>query len=247
MAKEVNSDVSATVSVGEGQQLPLKVRLRDEATFDNFHGERNRPACERLQASLGASEPLSLILCGDQGVGKTHLLNAACLAHESRHGGSSLCLSLAEAAQLSPQALEGLDQFDLVALDDLDCLPAEKAWEEALLHLYNRVQDAGHRLLFAVREPPASHDWLLPDLASRLQSLPVIQLLPPRDEDRRALLQARAARRGLTLGPDVVSFILRRAPRDTASLLAILEQLDEASLQSRRRLTIPFVKSILGW
>lgn len=233
-------------AAGQGEQLPLRVKLRDEATFDNFHGERNRLAVDRLRNCISAAEVPALILCGDHGVGKTHLLNAACLDLELR-GHDSLCLSLAEAAKLSAQALEGLERFDLVALDDLDELPPELDWEEALLHLFNRLQDDARQLIIAAREPPARRRWILPDLGSRLQALPVVQLLPPRDEDRLALLQARAARRGLELTPEVASFILRRAPRGTGSLLAILDNLDDASLQSRRRLTIPFVKSIMGW
>jgi DnaA family protein len=58
---------------------------------------------------------------------------------------------------------------------------------------------------------------------------------------------ARAEQRGLVMGDEVAGFILRRAPRRLGELLGILDCLDENSLQAQRRLTIPFVKSVMGW
>lgn len=228
------------------EQLSLRVTLRDEALFDNYHGTHNQAAVARLRQWLAQPGPGVLALCGAEGAGKSHLLNAACLNAEA-DGQTALCLGLDEAVHLPPQALEGMEQFDWLCLDDLQALPSTTDWEEALFHLFNRVQDAGHRLLMASTATPSSRDWVLPDLASRLRAVPVIQLLSPSDVDRMAILQARAYHRGLVLSDDVAGFILRRAPRDTESLLSLLARLDEASLRSQRRLTIPFVKEVTGW
>jgi DnaA family protein len=135
----------------------------------------------------------------------------------------------------------------LVALDDLDRVIGDPQWEEALFHLYNRVSDRGHRLLVSMREPPAVAGFVLPDLQSRLRHGLLIQLGTYRDDDRLRILQARAEQRGLDLSDEVVGFIMRRAPRRLGDLLAILDRLDDNSLQAQRRLTIPFVKSVMGW
>ena len=39
---------------------------------------------------------------------------------------------------------------------------------------------------------------------------------------------------------------MRRLPRDMASLCGWLERLDHASLAAQRRLTVPFVRDVLG-
>jgi regulatory inactivation of DnaA Hda protein len=57
---------------------------------------------------------------------------------------------------------------------------------------------------------------------------------------------ARAAARGMEMPADVATYILSRASRDTAELFTLLNRLDDASLQEQRKLTIPFVKSVLG-
>ena len=48
------------------------------------------------------------------------------------------------------------------------------------------------------------------------------------------------------LSDDTANFIFTRLDRDMATLKEALVQLDKASLQAKRNLTIPFVKSILG-
>ena len=65
------------------------------------------------------------------------------------------------------------------------------------------------------------------------------------DEQKLAALQQRAKARGLQLEEEVGEFLLRHCPRDTRFLFEILEKLDAASLVAQRKLTIPFVRSIL--
>ncbi|MEQ6884510.1 DnaA regulatory inactivator Hda [Salicola sp. Rm-C-2C1-2] len=227
-------------------QFPLRILLRDEAGFDNFHAGPNDALVRRLQAWPLAPESGAVVLCGEAGAGKSHLLNAVCLAAEAA-GYDPVSISLREAASLAPEALQGFEGFDPVCLDDLEGLPDDTAWQEALLHLFNRVQDAGGRILIASRQPPAALTWGLPDLASRLRALPVWQLCLPDDDQRAAMLGARAANRGLAMPEEVTRYILRRAPRDPGQLLGLLDRLDEASLQHQRRLTVPFVRQVLGW
>lgn len=54
-----------------------------------------------------------------------------------------------------------------------------------------------------------------------------------------------ASRRGLQLPDEAARYILSHAARDTVSLLGLMERLDRASLVAQRRLTVPFVKSVL--
>lgn len=228
-----------------GMQLPLAVRLRDEATFDNFHGRHNSRVLDRLRAALAQAQPL-IVLAGDTGSGKSHLLQAASQAEEEA-GRTVHCVDLQELQVMAPEVLEGLDSADLVCLDNLHLVCGRQAWEEALFHLVNRLHDRNAILLVSSAKVPAELPMVLADLGSRLAAGILIQLARPRDEDRLAILQARAERRGLELSDEVAQYILRRADRHTEALLAVLQVLDDASLSSQRRLTIPFIKSVMGW
>lgn len=228
-------------------QMVLGVKLRDDAQFDNFHGDRNRVAARRLEVVCDqpAGAPV-VVICGDSDTGKTHLLQAACHFAEQRRQ-SAVCISIRELAPFGPEALAGLELHDLVCLDDLDLVAGDDHWEEAVFHLYNRVLDRGGLLLVALSEVPAALPFGLPDLGSRLAHGLLIQLGVYRDEDRLRILMARAEQRGMVMSEDVASFIMRRAPRRLGDLLGLLDTLDENSLQAQRRLTIPFVKTVMGW
>ncbi len=230
-------------------QLPLGVRLRDDATFANYYPGANAAALgyvERLcEAEAGWAESL-IYLWGGDGVGRSHLLQAACLRFEQR-GEQAVYLPLAEVAEYGPGLLDGLDQAELLCLDDLDAVAGRADWEEALFHLFNRLRDAGRRLLLAAATSPRELPVQLPDLQSRLSLALVFQLQALSDEDKLRALQLRASRRGLHLTDEVGRFILTRGERSMSALFELLERLDQASLQARRKLTIPFLKETLGW
>ena len=87
---------------------------------------------------------------------------------------------------------------------------------------------------------------ILPDLRSRLLAGPVLQIQAPRDEQLADALRQRAGMLGLTLGDEVVRYLLTRTARDLGSLFDALDRLDRASLVEKRRLTVPFVQAVLA-
>lgn len=223
-------------------QLPLGIALSDGATFASYYPGPNAEVLAQLQHTLEhGSDPV--YLWGKAGVGKSHLLQAAC-RRAGEAGQPAAYVPLGQ-ADLRPEILDGLEGLALVAVDDLDARAGDETWEIALFHLYNRLRQAHTPLLMSADAPPQDLGLRLPDLASRLSWGLVFQLKNLGDEDRLAALQHRAHGRGLTLTPEVGWFLLRRYPRDMAALFSLLDRLDAASLAAQRRLTVPFVKSVL--
>jgi DnaA family protein len=136
--------------------------------------------------------------------------------------------------------------MDLVCLDDVDAVAARPAWERGLFDLFNRLRESGVTLLVAAGKRPDRTRLQLADLVSRL-GWGVTYVLKPLDEETLfAAITHRAKARGLDLPEDTARFLLRRFPRDLVSLCDLLDRLDQASLATRRRLTIPFVKAALA-
>lgn len=229
-------------------QLPLGIRLRDDATFHNFYPEKNGIALgyiERMCDVDGCEERL-IYLWGLEGAGKTHLLQAACMAFEHR-GRRAIYLPLTELADHDPRLLDDLDRCELVCLDDLQAITGRDDWEESLFHLFNRLQMRQGCLLMSASVSPRELAVRLSDLQSRFSQALVFQLMDLSEEGKLRALQLRASRRGLMLSEEVGLFILNRSARDMAALFELLETLDRISLQTQRRLTIPFVKKALDW
>ena len=118
--------------------------------------------------------------------------------------------------------------------------------EIALFDAHNRARDAGRSLLYAARAMPDALDLVLQDLRSRLSQCARIVLEPLDDVGRADVLRVRAQRRGLQLDDAAIDWLLKRVDRDLVSLTALLDRLDRESLAAQRRLTVPFLRSVLG-
>ncbi len=225
--------------------MTLPVRLRDDATMDNFMPLPGTASLlGTLRAQLDEGGESVVYLHGPPGSGKSHLLQAAC----HRAGDGALYLPLAELAGFDPdEVLAGVADMRLLCLDDLDAVAGNPAWELALFSLYNRVRESGTRLVLAARGAPRVLALELEDLRSRLAWGVVYQLAPCDDSQKQAILQFRAVRRGLGMPDEVARYLISRAPRGLDPLLALLDRLDDASLEHQRALSIPFVRQVLGW
>jgi len=227
------------------RQLPLGISLRPGASFEAYFPGDNGLAVEVLQRmSEGAGERQAWV-AGATGLGKSHLLQAACHA-AAEQGRRPAYLPLAAEAGLQAGMLERLESLDLVCLDGVEAITGDEDWELALFNLINAARFAGARLILASRRTPAHLEVRLPDLASRLAWGVVLQLAPPTDTQTREALLVRARALGLELPPAAADYMQRHFGRDLAGQLQRLETLDRASLAAGRRLTVPFIKQVLG-
>ncbi len=225
-------------------QLTLGLSLKDEATFDNFYTGKNTEIVEELKKTASGQGERIVYLCGSRGQGCSHLLQACCHhAHQSQL--RSVYLPFTNLIMLSPDILSGLEELALICLDDLHLIAGQPEWEEAVFHFYNRVYDAGGRVVIAAHDLPKAIHVGLPDLVSRLSWGIVYQLHSLSDAEKLLVLTMRAHRRGISLSEEVGKYILTHCPRHMGTLFAALEALDKASLAAQRRLTIPFVKEVL--
>jgi DnaA family protein len=223
------------------QQLALGIRLRDSSVFSSYFAGRNQPVVDALLSLRDGEPPRCVWLHGSDGVGKTHLLQAVC-AHAGEHNRTAAYLPLA-APDITPDLIAGCGQLAHVCVDDVQRIAGEREWERALFSLYQELDEHRGRLWVASNLPPAALGIELRDLASRLNGGLVLTVQPLSDEEQIGAL--RAALRGFELPDETAEYLLRRLPRDMASLCAFLDQLDEASLAAQRRLTVRFVSEVL--
>lgn len=225
-------------------QLTLGVSLKDEATFANFYPGNNAQLLHALKnAAQGTGEHV-IYFYGLSGEGCTHLLQACC--HEAHlYRQSAVYIPLENFTDFSPEIFHGLEALQLICIDDLHKIAGKTEWEEAFLYLYNRIRDAGGRLIVAANVIPKILGLTLPDVESRLEWGMIFQLQPLTDPEKLQALMMRAERRGMSLPEEVGKFILTHCPRHMSTLFAALETLDKISLAAQRKLTIPFVKTVL--
>jgi DnaA family protein len=224
-------------------QLPLALRYPPDQRFETYVAAP-AGALAQLRALAQVANADWLYLAGPAGVGKTHLALAVCAAAEAvRRRAAFLPLKAA-----SGRLQGALDAFhgDVIALDGLDAIAGMRDDEIALFDFHNRARNDGITVLYAAQATPDALALSLPDLRSRLGQCTRITLSPLDDEGRREVLRERAQRRGLVLDDPALDWLLRRVDRDLASLTALLDRLDRASLAAQRRITVPFLRQTLG-
>ena len=226
-------------------QLPLGFEPGELFTFDSFVAGNNIVAAGLArQTALGKGEN-QLYFWGESGRGKSHLLQACCnLAAKNQQ---AVCyLTQAEIKNQSTAMFDGLEQLELICLDDIDTWLVDAAWETALFDLINRVRENNNRLIMGSSHPPEEAFVKLPDLRSRLSWGPVFQLQELSDKEKYQALRYRARQNGLELPENVADYLMHRYPRDMFGLFERLAVLDKASMAMQRRLTIPLLKSVFS-
>ena len=222
------------------RQIPLDVSLSEYMTFETFYLGPNKSVVDSLR-----DEKNQLIwLAGLEGFGKTHLLHALLNNHEHENK-KVLYLPMSESKDFTPDILDNLAQYDLVAIDDIENIIGDMTWEEQLLKFYEDSYSTRNKILITANDTPKGLNFLLPDLSSRF-NLALIERLRPMNEDemiKAILIHSKA--RGFDLPEDSAKYLINRVPRDVSVLVDMIKLLDYESLSMQRKLTIPFIKTVL--
>ncbi|WP_424946690.1 DnaA regulatory inactivator Hda [Candidatus Spongiihabitans sp.] len=235
------------------RQTVIPIGIEDDASLECFYSKRNQPLIEQLKNLLaGARAKRVLYLWGESGSGKTHLLNACCRA-AGKSGRQNLYVSLKQHGGQHGGRLEQLSDVHkdtLVCIDDLQQIVGCAPGQNQIFSLYEKIMNgAGMNgagaIVVSGTSPLGSIGITLKDLESRLSSGGVFNIYALDDDEKRTALKLTATKRGFALDDGVVQFIMSHYQRDTKSLFALLDKLDRGSLQAHRKITIPFVKTLM--
>ena len=132
-----------------------------------------------------------------------------------------------------------------VAVEDCDAIAGDRAAEDALFHLHNLALAEGQSLLFTAAAAPSQWPLGLPDLASRMQGTPTVQIAPPDDELLMAVMMKLFSDRQLSPAPPTLTFLIRRIDRSFDAARDIVERLDAAALEQRRPINTGLARELL--
>ena len=225
------------------RQIPLQFQPRRQDHFETFIAGENQVLVELL-ASLQTPEKQSIFIHGDSGSGKTHLLNAIC--HQAqRRGVSAIYLPLARLDDTVASQLHGLENTQVVCIDDLDNACSRVIWEEALFHLFNRVIEKQGTMVIAARAAPAALPVRLADLRSRLNWGQVHRLHSLAEAQRREVLKNYARQQGFEVPANVLNYFFSRSRRNLKELLRAMDLLGQTAFAQKRAITVPLAREVL--
>jgi len=114
-----------------------------------------------------------------------------------------------------------------------------------LFHCFNRIREANGRLLISSRKPLSELDIGLPDLASRLAWGLRLPLIPLEDHDKLKVISMQSDALGFSLSEEVQQYLLKHHERSMSALIQTVENLHQAALITKRRITVPLAREVL--
>ena len=226
-------------------QIPLPFGNFDRFNFDIFIPGDNKQIVDNLKSVISSGSCNFLYIWGNSGTGKSHLLQASC-GYASSYKRKPVFLPLSEYQQLEPDVFSGLESLDLVCIDDLDCISGNPEWERGLFNLFNNLIENNKSLVVTSARSPSGNAIQLPDLKSRLASGVTYHLKYLGEDERMFALKQRANIRGFELSNEVLDYLARHVGRDMHTLFDWLERMDEATLVSKKKITVSLIKDMLG-
>ncbi|MDR0382122.1 MAG: chromosomal replication initiator protein DnaA [Oscillospiraceae bacterium] len=189
-------------------------------TFDRFVvGSSNKFAHAAAQAVADAPAKAynPLFIYGGSGLGKTHLLYAVM----DRIGqlypsftihyvtGEQFTSELVTAIRVGKnyEFHETYRKLDVLLVDDIQFIAGKDFSQEEFFYTFNALYESGHQIVLTSDRPPKDMNRLEDRLRSRFEWGLIADIQPPDFETRMAIVNAKAARLGLTVSEDVAEYI----------------------------------------
>jgi len=216
-------------------QIPIDFGFYTKKTLDNFIVGDNQDLYNSL-LDLHKSNNLVLIY-GRKSSGKSHLCEAIINSIQKN------IIKVNRDTNLKSLVLS--DFYELAVIDDIDKLLLKSCNEEIIFTIINnQILNKKSTLITSTKELDKS-DFELYDLYSRLFSDRIYNISDLSDEDKINLMISRCSEKGLEVSEKVLNYIINNCSRDLYFLCAFINSLDYASLSTKRRVTIPFIKQAI--
>ncbi len=109
--------------------------------------------------------------------------------------------------------------------------------EKTLFHLLNLAREKRLFVLLTARSAPSRWPFSLPDLLSRLNAVPAVEIGPPDEALIRTVMLKHFADRQLDIDPKVLTYLALHVDRSLAAAEAAVAAVDRAALATGRKIS----------
>lgn len=224
------------------KQLPLDFYHRPYMSKEDFMIAECNFEAFRLIDSWPRWNYFAACIYGPAGSGKTHLTNIFSdkVSIEEHYPYKIPTIKATDLNLEMPRQL--IDTHPCLIIEDL----TSNINQEAMFHLYNIYRDEGGSVLFTSNAAPARLNFSLPDLRSRMNILPSIEISEPDDGLLSALLIKLFMDRQIIISADVLKYTLSKMQRSFAYARRLVAEIDTISLARKHNVSIPLVKEAIN-
>ena len=233
-------------------------RLNPKYSFETFViGDSNRfaHAAAAAVAEAPGKSYNPLMIYGDSGLGKTHLLHA--VGHYIRSYYDRVRVKYVSTEELTNDFINSISEnrtaefrrayrdVDVLLVDDIQFLDGKIQTQEEFFHTFNTLHTAEKQIVLTADRPPRSLAALEPRLRSRFEWGLMTDIQPPSLETRIAILRKKAAAEGLNVAPEVLEFIASRIQTNIRELEGALIRVTAYASLQRQEVDLSLAEVVL--
>ena len=249
---------SALSPEGEEFSPYAKGKLDPRYTLDSFiEGKSNSQARAAGLSVAGSPGAIynPLLIYGDSGLGKTHLMHG--IGNAIFSGRDNARIVYVGAEQWFNQMVSAIRfgrqvEFknfyrtaDALLIDDIHFLAGKEHSQEEFFHTFNALIDGRKQIVLTCDRYPRELDALDERLKSRFTWGLSVSIEPPEFETRVAILLSKAERLGIRLSDEVASMVAQRIRSNVRELEGALHRLNASARLTGSPVTAEFARITL--
>jgi chromosomal replication initiator protein len=227
--------------------------------FENFiRGDSNQlavAAAIAIAENPGKTKYNPLVLYGNTGLGKTHLVQAIGNRAQQLHRNIRVFYTNSErftmeyvTAIQNGKANEFTNFYrsiDILIVDDIQFFSGKEKTQDNFFHTFNALHQSGKQIILTSDKPPKEIHGVDDRLISRFQWGLTADVQTPDYEMRLAILQRKAADEGTDLPGDVVEYLARNITSSVRELEGCLISLLAKVSLDGRELTLELAREVV--
>lgn len=242
------------------QKLNIDPQLLRHNTFDNYiEGGCNRLARSAGQAvaeNPGGTAFNPLMIYGESGFGKTHLIQAIGLEVKRQYpekvvlyvNANKFITQYSEATRNNNRNdfMHFYQMIDVLIVDDVQELAGKEKTQETFFHIFNHLHQSGKQIILSSDKPPVELKGLEKRLLSRFKWGLTTDLTLPDHSTRLSILKSKVYKDGIQMSDAILNFLADNVTTSVRELEGTLVSLLAHSTLTKRELTIDLAREMVG-
>jgi len=242
------------------KKLRVDPQLNPKYKFDNFiEGDCNklaRSAGKAIAKNPGGTAFNPLVIYGDVGLGKTHLVHA--IGNEVKEAHPKKNTLYISTERFTNQIIESIKKnsvndlvnfyqsIDLLIVDDIQFLANKTKTQEIFFNIFNHLHQIGKQIIITSDRAPKSLEGIMDRLISRFKWGLSADLQSPDFETRMAILSSKMDDEGVKLiDQNVMEFISYNVKDNVRELEGVLVSLIAQSSLNDKNIDIDLAKHVV--
>jgi chromosomal replication initiator protein len=233
--------------------------LNPQFRFANFINGNNSDMAYAAARAVGDNVTENkynpLFICGDVGLGKTHLVQSIGINVQERK--RNIKIRYAKSDEFTDEVINGIrfrniqavrDKYrlvDLLLIDDIQFLENKESTQEEFFHIFNKLIENGKQIVLTADRYPREIKNLEERLVNRFNSGMVARIGRPDFETRVAIIRSRVDQMKISLSEEVINHIASSVKSNIREMIGILVHLEAGWSLLGQKISLESTKRIL--